>query len=302
MLQSPTFNILKYKSVYKELIAPYTGDNMSELEVIINERIERFRQYLKTTAKNTIFLQGWKIALDNLIRTDDGEYLDEPSFSEKEKLKMVQSLHKLNLTFHSYNLFLQVLSPIIKEVVHKKKRDARILELASGSGEFTLAMAALAKEKNLPAQITGSDVVPKYISSATKLAKNRNLDVKFKLVNAFDMTNIVPGEFDIIFTANSMHHFNPGKLAIMIAQSTKAATTAFVGMDGYRSLFLLWLLPTYAALTFHKASIHDAFVTARKFYSQAELELIAKTAAPDANISVSRSFPGYSILKVKRVM
>ena len=78
----------------------------------------------------------------------------------------------------------------------------------------------------------------------------------------------------------SLHHFTPGQLALMIAQVGAAGARTFVGIDGR------WF-------------VHDALVSARRLYAEAELELVASIAAPTARVSVGANGPFHSVLTVE---
>jgi len=60
-----------------------------------------------------------------------------------KKIDMVAALNQLNVCLFSYHRFLRLLTPIIENIVEREGRPARILELACGSGEFTLSLAAM---------------------------------------------------------------------------------------------------------------------------------------------------------------
>jgi len=87
------------------------------------------------------------------------------------------------------------------------------------------------------------------------------------------MSDLPEGAYDLAFIAQSVHHFSPGKLARMIAESRRVATTALVSVDGYRSVGMLGFVIGTAALTARPAIIHDATLSARKFYSAPELSV-----------------------------
>jgi len=72
-------------------------------------------------------------------------------------------------------------------------------------------------------------------------------------------------------------------------------------LDGHRSLLLLGIVPGLAALMPRPAFFHDALVTARKLYTETELELFGRLAAPDADVIVGTSGPGYSVLQVPAI-
>ena len=155
------------------------------------------------------------------------------------------------------------------------------------------------KARKLPVEITGSDYIPTYIHHARAQARRRGVPATFRLVNAFDMTDVDVGAYDIVFICQSIHHFTAGQLAMMMAQSARRATTAFVGIDGFRSLLLLGLVPGIAALTLRPSFVHDAWITARRLFSQSELRLVGRLACPSADVQVFRHDVGFSVVQVR---
>lgn len=77
----------------------------------------------------------------------------------------------------------------------------------------------------------------------------------------------------------------------MVSESSRVATTAFVAVDGYRSLPMLAFVVGTALLSFSPAAIHDAIITARKFYSEDELACIGRLGAPRADVTIGRVWP-----------
>jgi ubiquinone/menaquinone biosynthesis C-methylase UbiE len=226
--------------------------------------------------------------LDSLMRTSEREHLDDPYFPAADKLRIVQGLHLMNMATFSYGRFLSVLAPTLARIARRDGRPARLLELAGGTGGFALALAEVAAQRNIPVEVHGSDIVPVYVEHARAEAARRRLPVSFQLLDATDMSSVAPGAFDIVFVAQSMHHFSPGMLGSMIAEASRVARYSFVGIDGFRSLAMLAFVTGTAVLSLHRPSLHDAWISARSFYSHGDLRLIAELAAPGARVSTSR--------------
>jgi hypothetical protein len=146
--------------------------------------------------------------------------------------------------------------------------------------------------------VTGSDIVPIYVQTARAAAAARGIPARFERIDALDMAGIESGAYDVVFVAQSTHHFSPGQLAQMIRESSRVATTSFVSIDGWRSLHMLAFVGGTSLLSLRPALIHDAWVTARKFYSEPELRFIASLGAPQAAVSTRRLWPLNSVLRV----
>jgi SAM-dependent methyltransferase len=233
--------------------------------------------------------QRFAAAVDDALRTDCPEHLDEPDYPAERKLAMVRALHRQNQLAGSYDRFVSILEPHLRAAARTRGGPARVLELASGSGELAMAVAARTRKRGLAVEVTGSDYVPDVVASARARAKVRRLPVRFEVLNAYDLASQPAGAFDVVFIAQSMHHFAPGQLATIIANATRIATRAFVGIDGWRSPLLLVALPAMAALTFQRDYVHDAWLSARKLYPEDELLALAELAAPSASSAVTRS-------------
>jgi len=276
---------------------PPSWKAMEELEDVTDDWMKRWLSKRSHNARKHGLFTLLSDYVDKIIRAALPEHTGNPDVSSKRKLKIVRSLHRTNLLLGVYRNYIKILTPLIMEVAAIRNRPVRLLELASGSGEMAMNLARLAQKRNLPVEVTGSDYVEDVVKDAERRAVKRAIEVNFHTINAFDMGELSQGQYDIFLVIGTMHHFTPGQLAVIIAQSKKFAGSAFVGIDGYRSIPLLLWLPIVHFLTFLLDHIHDAWLTARKFYSLFELEHIANIAAPDAQITVAHSFPGLSVLK-----
>ena len=93
-------------------------------------------------------------------------------------------------------------------------------------------------------------------------------------------------------------HFTPGQLAVMIAQSAQHTTTAFIGIDGYRSIVLACGVPLMASLQGIASFTLDGLTSARKFYSELELDMITEIATAKRDHAVSSAWP-LSVLSIR---
>ncbi|MEI6848170.1 MAG: class I SAM-dependent methyltransferase [Chlorobiaceae bacterium] len=298
MLQLNTAGFKALDNLRTEKVFPPKWQNMDELEKLTDDSIFRFlAERLKVSKElgGGFLLQA---LLDQTLRTQEIEHMDNQNIPESEKLEMVRALDRQNTVMRLYSRYIDILLPLIFETAERTKREIRVLELASGSGGLALALGEAVQQKNLPVSITGSDIVQAYIEEGNSLAAEKNIPVNFRYLNALDMNELSKEVFDIILISQSLHHFTPGQLSVMIAQSLQHATTAFVGIDGYRSMLLACGIPLIAGLQGIMSFALDGFTSARKFYTALELDMIAEIATGKRNHNVTCSWP-LSVLSVR---
>ncbi len=277
---------------------PPVWQSMEELETYANDSVSRFLDERFKVSKELGGNSLLPELIDRLLRTSDKEYMDSGTLSEAKKLELVQALDRQNHKMQLYPRYVTLLLSLLEEVATREKRNVSVLELASGSGGLALALAEEAQRKNLPVSVTGSDIVPKFIEEGNRQAAEKKLPVKFQLINAFSLPQFPEGSFDLMVISQSLHHFTPGQLAIMIAQSAQHTTTAFVGIDGYRSILLAGGVPLMASIQGIPSFALDGLTSARKFYSELELDIIAEIATGKREHTVACSWP-LSILTVR---
>ncbi len=277
---------------------PPHWESMEELESKANDVVSRF---LEERFKVSQQLGGGSFLTelaDRALRTSESECMDDSALPESDKLEMVQALDRQNSMMHLYPRYVGLCLSILEELAMREQRQVSILELASGSGGLAMALAEEVKRKELPISVTASDIVPKFIEEGNRKAAEKKLPLTFQQLNAFNLPEFSARSFDVMVMSQSMHHFTPGKLAIIIAQAAKHTTTAFVGIDGYRSILLAGGVPLMASLQGIPSFALDGFTSARKFYSELELDIIAEIATGKRNHTVTSCWP-LSILTVR---
>lgn len=234
---------------------------------------------------------------DRSLRTSERERMDAPHMPAGRKLEMIRALDRMNGMLMLYRHYCGIVEPCIREVSERKRRPARVLELAGGAGGLAFALAEQAAASGLETEITGSDIVPEYVAYCNRKAENRRLPVTFEVIDAFSIGDTRRNSWDIVIVSQSLHHFTPGRIARIIHECSRLGASVFLGLDGYRSAELLAGVPLIAVLQGMKDFMLDGYTSARKFYSEAELDLIAETAVGPGRHSVRSSWP-LSVLEV----
>ncbi len=277
---------------------PFIWQSMEELESKTNDFVSRFLDERLTVSKELgggFFLTE---LLDRLMRTSESERMDDRELPEIEKLELVRALDRQNEMMHLYPRYVAMLLSLLDEAIKGGEPEVKVLELACGSGGLAIALAEEVQRKNLAVSVTGSDIVPIFIEEGNRLAAEKKLPLSFRRLNAYDLSEFSAESFELMVLSQSLHHFTPGQLAVMIAQSAKCTKTAFVGIDGYRSILLAGGVPLMASMQGIASFALDGFTSARKFYSELELDIIAEIATGKRDHSVTSSWP-LSILTIR---
>lgn len=298
MLQLKTAGFKALDNLRKKGLFPPRWLNMQELEEVSDSVLSQFfdERFRVSQELGGGFLIS--ALIDKALRTRDNELMDDRNLPVSEKLKLVQALDRQNAMMQLYPRYVDLLIPFIQEISETKKREVRVLELASGAGGLTLALAEAVRQKKLHASVTGSDIVPAYIEAGNTRAAELGVPATFRYLDAFDLTSAGKGAFDLVVISQSLHHFTPGQLAVMIALASENAATAFVGIDGYRSLLLACGVPVVAAMQGIASFTLDGLTSARKFYTELELDMIAEIASGKRAQRVSCSWP-LSVMTVR---
>lgn len=260
---------------------PAPCSTMSELSSEAERCIHELRRRRLALARSS-----WErlcCQLDARVRTTQRESLDDPAHAEHAKLRQVRLLHWQNLALRSYQRYQRALAPsIAASSALRAGAPVRVLEIASGSGHLADFLAD--HPASGPAvRVTGSDVQAAYVDAANRRARARGSSAQFRVIDAFALEQSVVGAVDVVFFAQSAHHFAPGSIARIIAQTERAGATHLVIIDGHRSARALVGLTLFASLSMNRHFTQDALISTRRFYAEAELALIARIAAPRAS-------------------
>lgn len=140
--------MLQLASLNRRLVASLLREDVGwrtplDLEQVADRAVARLRRARVDEASST--LERLEARLDRRVASEAVEYLDRPDHPEARKLRQVRWLHRQNLVIRAYPRFLGQLAPSIDSSLRARGGGrVRLLELACGSGELTLALARLA--------------------------------------------------------------------------------------------------------------------------------------------------------------
>lgn len=274
---------------------------LDALEAAVDNLWTRYLSRLEDAARPSPIKRAQE-RFDRALRTERLEWMDRDDCPEDRREKLLLDLHKLNVRLGTYRNCLRRLEPTLQAAQGRTGRTPRLLDLASGWGGFPIEIGKLAEKRGIPLEATGSDVRLTHVEGGNRRAREAGAPVSFRRVNAFRIEELEEGEYDVLTIIQAIHHFSAGQIARMIAEAVRVSTTGFVGIDFMRTplIFLAETGLPLAAGTLNPYFFHDAFVSGRKFLHAVELEMIARAAAPQAEVRCEVHLPGYNVLRVIR--
>ena len=227
MLQLKTTGYKALDNLRSTGVFPVEWLSMEELKTQADAVVARFLEERFAVSQE---LGGGFLAaelVDRAIRTSEYEVMDQEGVAESERLALVRALDRQNMMMGLYGRYVDILLPLINDVARREQREVRVLELASGNGGLALALGEEVRRQELRVRITGSDIVPAFVEEGNLHALKKGVPVNFQLLNAFNLQEIEKGEFDLVVMSQSLHHFSPGQLAVIIAQSLQYSSLLF---------------------------------------------------------------------------
>lgn len=232
---------------------------------------------------------------DMAVRQGPPEFMDRPGYPELLRKIEIFQLHQLNRMTGVYRAASRALGELL-ERVPDRFRSRGFLDIASGFGGFPVFLAG--KFPAVP--VTGSDIQPAYVTAATSRAAGLG-NARFRVLNALNMDDCPDGSYCAASILQAVHHFRPGQLARIIHEGLRVSCSGMVVVDAVRSPVLPVLLATGTMfVTWNPFFAADATWSALRMYHLAELELIARVAAPEAAVEAGRVEPAFNVIRVLR--
>lgn len=151
------------------------------------------------------------------------ELMDQPGLVESDHHAALAGLSRVNVITRSSNM----LWPSIASLADGN-HPLRILDVASGGGDVTCAIANRALRANVNVEVSGCDISPVAVEYAKQQAAKRgcsNVDFFVHDILADDL----PQQYDVIVSSLFLHHLDRDEALILLERIGNAATRgAFV--------------------------------------------------------------------------
>lgn len=255
-------------------------DAILRFESIVERAIADLRGHAERRAATTRFERAAH-AIDRVVHKDAPEWLDDPTFDKRLRVRTLERLDRMNEAIGAYEAFFAAIEPAIDRARAAGVERPTVVDLASGHGMFAVALALRFGAREGRVRVIATDLVPEYLeigrAHALKLAMHDDA-ISFRTLDALDLRGLP--EVDVVTCTQTVHHFPPGMVSRLFAEASSVARHGAVLVDGERNPFAVVMITAVAA-ALGRGSVpflHDSFVSMRRMYTEQELALLCVLA------------------------
>jgi 2-polyprenyl-3-methyl-5-hydroxy-6-metoxy-1,4-benzoquinol methylase len=219
-------------------------------------------------------------------RNRRAEVMDQPGLDTGEHHRALAALGRINWLSGSSGV---VWPPLKRLSQLYPGRTLRVLDVASGGGDVTIALAHKARSTGRRLEFVGCDASEAAIDFARRSATQRSEAVKFERLNV--VNSPLPEGFDAIVCSLFLHHLTEQQAEDLLRRMAGAARYLVVVNDLVRSRLSYLLAMAGTRLLTRSPIVHvDGPLSVQGAFTPAEALQLAERAGL-AGATVSRHWP-----------
>jgi ubiquinone/menaquinone biosynthesis C-methylase UbiE len=214
--------------------------------------------------------------------------MDLPGQDPALVAECLDDLHRLNRFTGGVFLTVRALGRLTRDLT--PGAGLRIVDVATGGGDFPRAMAAWARRRGLRARILATDLSPEILGLA---ARDAPPGVEFATADARRLP-FADGSFDVATCSLFLHHLEPDDAVATLGEMRRVARRGVIVNDLVRSWAgYMGALMLPRAMSKNPLFRHDAPLSIRRAYTRGEMATLADRAG--LGPVRFRGFPGYRV-------
>jgi SAM-dependent methyltransferase len=219
----------------------------------------------------------------SLRRAAGAERMDEPGQDPAQLGRSLVDLQHVNRWLGGYRVVLHHLGRL---VARHPRSEYRVLDVATGSADIPLKVAAWARTRGIRMRIVATDNHPVTLDFARRHASG-DADVHVEPADALHLP-YADDAFDFAICSTALHHFDArADLLRVLGEMRRVARTGGIINDLRRSRPAYVGARLLAATVWraHPVTAHDGPLSVRRAFTPAELDDLARAAAlPGARV------------------
>ena len=213
------------------------------------------------------------------------ELMDRPQPVTRELERDLANLRSLNRWFGSHRLVRHFLRRWLKP-----NGKARILDVATGSGDIPRLIVDHARQQNLSVHVDAIDQQESTIEIARRLSTDYP-EIDFSCANLFEWNSSLglkldgfkpsslPEPYDMVFCSLALHHFSNDDAVRVLQKCRELSTACVLVADLRRARWLSWAVSLVTATIYRdQMTKTDARLSAARAFSFGEMRELAERA------------------------
>lgn len=201
------------------------------------------------------------------------ELMDDPTIDPASHVRALRGLARLNALSRAW----RILWPDVRSVVQSLNRPARLLDVASGSGDVPISLARRAAREGLTIEPAACDISERALAAAQSRAALCGIDLNVYKIDVERQE--LPGSFDIVCCSLFMHHLSSPTAFEVLKRMAGAAGHLLLVSDLRRTRTGLMLAWAASRLVTRSRIVHvDAVRSVRAAFRPDEFAQLAEQA------------------------
>ncbi len=215
------------------------------------------------------------------------ELMDEPTLDAVEHARALTGLARVNWWSRSAAITRPALRLLATEF--SAERPMRLLDLACGGGDVTVAIARWARLAGLPIRFSACDISPTALDISRRRAAAAGESIEFFQHDLLQSS--LPAEFDVVMCSLFLHHLDEPDAVRVLRSMSGAAARALLVNDLMRSRRGYWLAMLGTRLLTRSRIVHvdGPLSVAGAFTTNEALQLCEQAGLSE--VTISRHWP-----------
>ena len=206
------------------------------------------------------------------------ERMDDPDLDQKSHFRALRGLQRINRWTGNASL---VWRPILQLATKLNRGHLTLLDVATGSADIPIQLAARAARAGITLQIDACDVSPQALELAT--ASCARVDLPIRLFPLDLLKDEVVQRYDVVMCSQFLHHLTIEQAQRILTGLRAAARHRVIVVDLIRSRWNWWQVWFASHVLSRSPVVHfDGPQSVRAAYTIRELEAIVQQAGFDS--------------------
>ncbi len=237
-------------------------------------------------------------------RRVEPEAMDDPALEVGRHLAALRGLARINRVSRAAAALWRAMDPDLRRrassgpaSLRSDRQAPRVVDLACGGGDVTVALAVKARRAGVALRLTGLDVSGVALDHARRSARAAGVDIAFERRDV--CREPLAGRYDVAISSLFLHHLDEAAAAAVLGRMRDAADVVLIS-DLRRSRTAYAVAWVGTRLLTRSAVVHvDGPQSVAAGWTAAELRALAERAGL-RGAAVRRQFPGRLLLQWRR--